>query len=144
MKTKSERFVDSKRESWKTLLVILEKISKKGLKKLSVKEVEIFPRLYRKTCQDLAEARMLNLSPDVIEYLNNITGQAHHQLYFSKPLTKKDLKVFFTKQLPFSILKNWAYVLSAFILFWGVSIGSYYAVIIEPDFADNFVSLTIS
>ena len=74
MKTKSESFVEDKKESWNSLLSILNKISKKGMRKLSLEEVESFPRLYRKTCQDLAEARMLQLSPDVLDYLNNITG----------------------------------------------------------------------
>ncbi len=141
MKTKSERFVDSKRSGWKTLLALLDKISQKGIKKLSTEEVEIFPRLYRNTCQDLAEARMLNLSPDVIEYLNNLTGQAHSHLYFIKPVTVRNLEQFFKKKLPFALIDNFKYVLLGMILFWGSYIGTYVAVSANPEFAEKFLSI---
>lgn len=140
MKTKSERFVEEKKDNWKRLLNILTLISRKGLKKLSLEEVEEFPRLYRKSCQDLAEARMLELSPDVLEYLNNLTGQAHHYLYFMKPLTSSDVFVFFRRLLPGTLLRNWKYVLFALILFWSTTIASYLAVVESPAFAERFIS----
>ncbi|MCP4181121.1 MAG: stage II sporulation protein M [bacterium] len=143
MKTKSERFVDSKKESWKNLQIILIKISKKGIKKLTIEEIERFPRLYRKTCQDLAEARMLNLSPDVLEYLNNLTGQAHYHLYFIKPLTGKDLGSFFNNKLPFALLKNLTVVLIALVMFWGSGIVTYYAVLANPEVAEKFLSTSM-
>ena len=143
MKTKSEKFVEEKKESWEQLLLLVRKIESKGIKKLSPDEAEIFPRLYRKTCQDLAEARMLELSPDVLEYLNNLTGQAHHILYFMKPLTRDDISVFFRKRLPFSLIRNFKYILFALILFWGSAAGSYYTVLKSPQFAERFVSPSI-
>ena len=143
MKTKSEYFVESNRESWKNLLVIIKKINSKGIKKLNSDEAEIFPRLYRKTCRDLAEARMLELSPDVLEYLNNLTGQAHHILYFVKPLTLNDISSFFRKILPFCIVKNIKYVMLAMILFWGSAVGTYFTVFRTPSAAENFISSDI-
>jgi uncharacterized membrane protein SpoIIM required for sporulation len=141
MKTKSERFVEEKKENWKKLLSIIRILSKKGIRKLSIEDVEEFPRLYRKSCQDLAEARMLELSPDVLEYLNNITGQAHHYLYFMKPLSSNDLSDFFTRILPGTILKNYKYVLFALILFWGTAVTTYFTVVESPRLAETFLSV---
>lgn len=143
MKTRSERFVEQKRSDWKKLLSILSCISHKGIKKLTEKEVEEFPRLYRKTCQDLAEARMLQLSPDVLDYLNNMTGQAHHHLYFMKPLTMGDLKQFFSFYLPGVIVRNYKYVLFALLLFWGSTIATYFTVLQSPQLAENFLSSSV-
>lgn len=143
MKTRSERFVEQKKSDWKRLLSILTLISKKGIKKLNEEDAEEFPRLYRKTCQDLAEARMLELSPDVLEYLNNMTGQAHHCLYFMKPLTLWDLKHFFSSYLPGVIVRNYKYVLFALFLFWGSTLATYYAVLQSPQLAENFLSSSV-
>ncbi len=143
MKTRSERFVEQKRSDWKKLLSILTCISQKGSQKLTEEEVEEFPRLYRKTCQDLAEARMLELSPDVLDYLNNMTGQAHHYLYFMRPLTKGDLKNFFSSYLPGVIVRNYKYVLFALLLFWGSTIATYNAVLQSPQLAESFLSSSV-
>lgn len=140
MKTKSERFVEEKKERWRELLSILNTISRKGMKKLTVGETEVFPRLYRQTCSDLAEARMLKLSPDVLDYLNNLTGQAHHYLYFMKPLSGRDLLVFFRRDLPDTLLKNGKYVLAALIMFWVSAAGSFFASLSSPDFPAKFMS----
>jgi len=143
MKTKSERFVESKRESWKSLGEILGKISHRGIKKLTLQEIESFPSLYRMICQDLAEARMLNLSPDVINYLNNLTGKANSHLYFIRPLTLGDIHSFFKNKLPFAIVKNLRYVLIALVLFWGAGIGSYFVVLAKPDLAFKVISAAV-
>lgn len=140
MKTKSQRFVEERREEWKDLLEILKKISRKGVKKLDDRELERFPGLYRKVCQDLAEARMLKLSPDVLEYLNSLTGTSHKYLYFVKPLTLKGLKSFFKEKLLFTILDNWKVVLTAFLLFWGAALGTYFTVTAKPEMAVSFMN----
>ncbi len=143
MKTKSERFVDSRRESWASLREILKKISKKGVRKLSTDEISCFPDLYRSCCQDLAEARMLNLSPDVIEYLNGITGQAHSYLYFVKPLSRLDISRFFRRFLPHGLIDNAPFVLIALLLFWGSAAASFISVLYQPDMVYRFLSQNV-
>jgi uncharacterized membrane protein SpoIIM required for sporulation len=143
MKTRSEHFVESRKESWAALRVILEKISKKGIRKLSLEEVALYPDLYRGCCQDLAEARMLNLSPDVIEYLNGITGQAHSYLYFVKPLSTRDISKFFRIHLPASLVNNARYVLIALLLFWGSAFTAFTGVMNQPEMAQRFVSQSV-
>ncbi len=143
MKTRSERFVESRREGWAALREILVKISRKGLRRLTLEEVSRFPDLYRSCCRDLAEARMLRLSPDVIDYLNGITGQAHSFLYFVKPLSLKAVGGYFRDQLPGSLIRNYRYVIFALLLFWGSALISFNAVSQHPDLAQRFVSQSV-
>ena len=66
IKTKSERFAESKRYQWEKLHGMLNSIAQDGFDSLTDKEAREFPRLYRLACADYAEAKMLNLSPDVL------------------------------------------------------------------------------
>ncbi|MDC7126273.1 MAG: stage II sporulation protein M [Spirochaetales bacterium] len=143
MKTKSELFVESRKENWAALREILVKISRKGIRKLPIEDVTQFPDLYRSCCQDLAEARMLGLSPDVIEYLNGITGQAHSFLYFVKPLSRKGILSFFKYHLPGCLVNNVRYVLIALLLFWGSAVISFVAITHNPELVHRFVSQAV-
>jgi uncharacterized membrane protein SpoIIM required for sporulation len=127
-KTKSERFVLSKKDQWQRLHDILTKINRDGFRKLNEEEIQTFPRLFRLTCADLAEAKMLQLSPDVMDYLNQLIGQAHKFLYSFPPVNKSQIKSFFVDQLPFIILKNWIFVLLSAFLFFS-SFGITYTII---------------
>lgn len=139
MKTKSEKFVDKNKSDWNELRNIVTKISKKGIKSISDNELKVFPGRYRKVCQDLAQARMLKLSPDVLEYLNNLTAKAHEQLYYMRPVTSKEIVSFFTKTLPATIKHNLIYVLISFFIFTGSGAVTYYLIDKNPDFAFNIM-----
>lgn len=133
MKTKSERFVDKNLHDWNLLKNCVNKIRRKGVKSLNNKELEAFPGLYRKISQDLAQARMLKLSPDVLQYLNNLTSSSHEELYFLKPLTLSELKSFFTKTLPATLFKNFIFIIISAALFFGSGAISYYIVQQNPE-----------
>lgn len=118
-KTKSERFVLSKKEQWQELHRILTVINQSGFRTLKAAEIQSFPRLFRMACADLAEAKMLQLSPDVLDYLNQLVGQAHKFLYSFPPLGGRDVLDFFRRQLPAVILKNWVFVVLSALFFLG-------------------------
>ncbi len=135
MKTKSEHFVADNKNDWVELKDIVAKISKKGIKSLTTEQLEFFPGLYRKVCQDLAQARMLKLSPDVLEYLNSLTAISHQHLYYLKPVTLKEIATFFVNKLPKTILKNYIYILISAVLFIGSGTYTYFNVLKNPEFA---------
>ncbi len=138
-KTKSEKFVLSKKDSWENLRKILSTISLKGFKVLDDTQVLEFPRLYRLACTDLAEAKMLKLSPDVLDYLNNIVGQAHKYLYSFPPLKKSSIKLFFTRKLPHIFFKSKHFIaLSAFLFLTSFFI-SFFVVLNNPKAASSVV-----
>lgn len=117
-KTKSERFVLAKKDRWEKLHHIVLLIDKKGFASLTPEDVWAFPRIYRLTCADLAEAKMLRLSPDVLDYLNQLIGQAHKFLYSFPPLRKTQIKTFLCQRLPSVVLKNWVFVLISALIFF--------------------------
>lgn len=141
--TKSEKFVNSKKGQWEKLHQILIILNTKGFGSLSPEEISVFPRLYRLTCADLAEAKTLRLSPDVLDYLNQLVGQAHKFLYSFPPVKKKEIKDFFLVRLPNVILKNWIFTLVAAVLFWGSYIAACIIVNQNPSLAEIIVSRSI-
>ncbi|MGD9154422.1 MAG: stage II sporulation protein M [Bacillota bacterium] len=117
-RTKSERFVRVKKAQWQQLHTILLALNRQGFRGLPDEAKVAFPRLFRLTCADLAEAKMLKLSPDVLDYLNQLVGQAHKYLYSFPPLQKSQVKLFFRRQLPQVVRNNWLFVaLAAFFFF---------------------------
>lgn len=118
VQTLSERFVSEKRTYWMQLRIILLKIRKSSYHSLTEAEIENFARLYRLACADLARARTLKLSPDVIDYLNNIVGQAHSYLYSFKPVRLSQVKKFFTQILPAVIRQNRYFMLLSALFFF--------------------------
>lgn len=118
MSTLSERFVRERRDRWERLRDILLKIRRSSYGSLSEREIREFAGLYRGACGDLAQARTLRLSPDVIEYLNNVVGQAHKYLYSFQPVRSSRLKAFFTQWLPGAVVRNLNFVLAAALFFF--------------------------
>lgn len=135
MKTKSELFVTEKRERWNKLKNILQIIQKNSFKALSEEQTRDFSKLYRMTCADLAEARMLKLSPDVLNYLNNIVGQAHQFLY-SRPLLHKQGVLYYIKNKALRVFAdNKGFVIASALLFLLPLVISYIVTLANPDFA---------
>lgn len=142
-KTKSEKFVLANKGNWERLRNIVSKINNSGYSALNDGEVKEFPSLYRLAIGDLAEAKMLELSPDVIGYMNNIIGQAHKFLYGVPPLQKGTVKYFFSTTLPRVLLKNWRFVLVSAIIFFSSFIITYVVVSYSPEKAFLIVPKTI-
>lgn len=135
MKTKSEKFVDRRKPQWKSLRNILLAIRTGSYKSLTDSQIGEFPRLYRQICTDLAEAKMLKLSPDVLTYLNNLVGQAHRYLYGLPMISGSQVKLFFTRTLP-GILKDCVhYVSASAILFLLPTIISFIVTCQQPEYA---------
>ena len=135
MSTKSEKFIQERKEYWEKLGNIIIKINKNNYKSLSVEEFQEFPNLYRKTCTDSETAKTMQLSPDTVEYINNLVLQSHNILYSSPKKTFQKLKIFFIHDFPQSFLKNIIPILIIFFLFFGVSIITFITLYLNPQYA---------
>jgi uncharacterized membrane protein SpoIIM required for sporulation len=140
MATLSERFVSEKREQWMRLRKILIKIREQSYRALQEEEIEDFARLYRLACADLARARTLQLSPDVIDYLNNIVGQAHNYLYSFPAVRRSQVKQFFTELLPGIIRQQRRVILLSAFFFFGSYLVTFILCLLDPDKASLVVS----
>jgi len=139
MRTISEQFVFERQERWLRLRKIVLKFSKRSYGALAPDETAEFPALYRQVCTDLAEARMLQLSHDVIGYLNNLVGQAHKGLYNFPVLKKGSLKRFFLDELPQLFYQYWVFILASALLFVLPMLVSFFVINANPGYAAGIV-----
>jgi len=76
----------------------------------------------------------------VIEYLNNIVGQAHKYLYSFPPVRSSQVKQFFIGILPGVILENRGVILLAAVFFFVPYLVSFILCVSNPDTASLLVS----
>ncbi|WP_374353492.1 stage II sporulation protein M [Chitinimonas sp.] len=80
------------------------------------------PGLYRQLCQHLALARQRGYSPQLTDYLHDLSLAAHRQLYgtpLERPMT---LRHWLLVQLPQRVREEWRLLLLVCLLFWGLSL----------------------
>jgi len=132
MALRSAEFVAERQKSWEELRRLVSKIKRRGLRSLSPAEAIAFPYLYCKTCTDGETAKTLGLSPDVIDYINNLVQQAHSILYSRPPLCLRQIWNFFRYNFPLSVAKNILPILFVFGLFFGLAIATCLVVLNDP------------
>jgi uncharacterized membrane protein SpoIIM required for sporulation len=135
MSTKSELFINERKEYWTRLSGLIERIYRKGYHSLSVEESLEIPNLYRKICTDAETAHTLKLSPDTLAFIDNLVQQAHNLLYSTQKRTPEKFWRFFTHMFPASFARNWLYIAIVFILFFGSGLTAYLLVINNPELA---------
>jgi uncharacterized membrane protein SpoIIM required for sporulation len=126
MGTRSHEFFKQNCYDWGRLEAINTRIESGGYHSLSADEVRDFPRLYRKASGDLAEARLLELSPDLTEYLNSLLAASHTHLYSRKRMLKggfvsllKEFAVrWLLRFLPGALIRNRRYLLASALIFF--------------------------
>ena len=143
MKTESEKFVSERIDSWRKLSKLLRSFSGKSWKKLDNTEALEFPKLYRKTCSDLAEAKTLRLSPDVLDYLNSIVGVAHRALYRLPPVKASQIKRFFQYDMAEAVRVNWRFALSSALFFLVPFFFAVFTILYNPNYASLIISQNI-
>lgn len=111
-----ERWVASRRPVWQKLEELLKRVDRCGLFRLDRDELQSLGRLYRSTSSDLSRARALNLSCEVVAYLNNLAVKAHNQVYQSKNNRWLDLFNFFYATFPSLVRRYMAYIAVSFLL----------------------------
>lgn len=133
--TKSEKFVNEKKESWKTLHDLIIKINNKGLSSLTPAENLDFPNLYRMISTDSELAKTLELSPDTLEYINTLLLHSHNIFYTSVKRNIFDIAKSLFNDFSKAFIKNWLCYFTAFILFFG-SLGiSFFVIYKNPELA---------
>jgi len=73
-----ERFLADRRPVWEDLAHLVQRAEDI---ELSRKETQELVALYRRTCSDLNRARSFTANPEIIGYLNQLTGRAYRFIY---------------------------------------------------------------
>ncbi|HUS40614.1 MAG TPA: stage II sporulation protein M [Pirellulales bacterium] len=109
----------SRRKNWQQLDKLSEQLESKRKKKMGAEAMTRFATLYRATCADLALAESYQLPPNTVQYLHQLVGRAHNQLYPSRQFNLSSWRNELLHGVPQRLLNDpilWA----TFALFWGV------------------------
>lgn len=108
-----------RQQQWGDLETMCRTLEKRRLRALGGAGVSRFAALYRAACADLALADAYQLPPDTVEYLHQLVGRAHNQLYRSQTFRWREWGDEAFRKLPARLLFDRA-VWLAFVVFWGV------------------------
>jgi uncharacterized membrane protein SpoIIM required for sporulation len=134
-------FIGVKQEQWKTLTGILERGKQLGLAKLPTTDLQRLGSVYRMTSADLAYLRTQHATPELINYLNDLVGDAHGVLYVDEGGMNGVRQVvhFFTTEMAYVLRRRMGYIGVAFALTVVAAIFSYAMVRINPSNEDFFI-----
>ena len=91
--------------------------------KMDAATVARFAALYRAACADLALADAYQLPPNTVQYLHQLVGRAHNQLYRSRRFELAAWRATLLVDIPQRIFRDRCVQLS-FVLFWATFIAS--------------------
>ena len=94
-----------------------------------------FARRYRAVCADLSLATSMRFPLNTIEYLHQLVGDAHTQLYRAERFRVRRWARRFVLEIPQRILRDPCTWIS-FCLFWGLFLGSMLASYASDEFAN--------
>jgi uncharacterized membrane protein SpoIIM required for sporulation len=120
---KVAQLLDERREGWRELETMCLKLERGGARRLGASGVLRFAAAYRSACADLALADAYQLPPHTVQYLHELVGRAHNQLYRSKLFRWHEWGVELFHNVPRRLLFDRALWL-AFVVFWGIFFAS--------------------
>lgn len=104
-------FVRKRGPAWEKLELLLQRSSRRGLRRLDAAELFELGRLYRWVTSDLAYAQGHGYDPQLLLYLNRLVARAHAQVY--APSTEAGwsrILRFFTTSFPREVRRSFPYV----------------------------------
>jgi uncharacterized membrane protein SpoIIM required for sporulation len=135
--TKSERFVEERKDYWCRLEAIIKKAHNGRVSSLSGEEIRDFPDLYRHVCTDSELAKTLELSPDTVDYIMGLVRFSHNILYSPPKKTINDIIRFFTSDFSISFRKNIKPIAFVFTMFFSIALITFITILRNPEYASN-------
>jgi uncharacterized membrane protein SpoIIM required for sporulation len=135
-------FAQKKQSDWDKLAAIVRVAnSTAGKRALTTEQLLSLGPLYRRASADLARARRHALSPDLVEYLNALVGQAHSLLYGAEVSSNpfKAVLDFYLYEFPAVLQKRSKAFFAAMLLTLVGGIITYSICIKHPDDVELFV-----
>src|SRR4051812_8646552 len=78
-------FAKRRQSDWDELDALAYRVSKRGVKSLSINDVARVSPLYRDVCADLAQAKAARYSAPLVLYIEALTASAHGMFYGISP-----------------------------------------------------------
>jgi uncharacterized membrane protein SpoIIM required for sporulation len=117
MAMKVSQLLESRRTNWRQLDELCRKLEQ--WRRLPAPVVARFASLYRAVCADVALAESYQLPPSTVDYLHQLVGRAHNQLYRSRRFRLRAWTSELLYGVPARIYEDGCIRLAS-VLFWGL------------------------
>lgn len=137
---KVSELLQKRRKQWRQLEMLCAEVDA-NRKSLSANNVSKFASLYRAACADLALADEYRLPQNTINYLHQLVGRAHNQLYRSHRFNFATWQQTMFVDVPQKIFNDGC-VQIAFLAFWGTFLTCAFlacSTTVWPDFAESIL-----
>ncbi len=114
--------LESRRGQWRELELLCTQLEGKPRRLPGATALKV-GALYRAACADLALADSYQLPPNTVSFLHQLVARAHNQLYRSRRVETRKWTHELLYVVPRRLYQDW-YLRLAFVLFWGLFIGS--------------------
>lgn len=128
--------LESRKGNWQELERLCGAMEFRRKRTLGAAAVARFGALYRAACADLALADAYQLPPNTVQYLHQLVGRAHNQLYPSRTFDLRSWGRLAFYDLPQRLFRDNSLRL-AFVLFWGFFLSSMLYAYYHPGFAER-------
>ncbi len=135
---KVSELLESRRVQWRELEQLCMRMEGGSRRKVEPRLAVRFTSLYRSACADLALSDAYQLPPDTTEYLHQLVGRAHNQLYRSRSFNMATWGRRLLVDVPQRLFSDNCLRL-AFCIFWGAFLLCMLLAYRVPGFAEQVV-----
>ena len=121
---KSSEFRKGREAGWRELEALVAHVERRGVRTLSLHELQRLPILYRAALSSLSVARTIALDRNLLLYLENLALRAYLVVYGPRIGVGEGLRTFFRHDLPAAVRSaRWHIVIATLALLVGVAAG---------------------
>ncbi len=121
---KSSEFRKGREAGWRELERLVRQIERRGVRSLSLDDLQQLPILYRAALSSLSVARSIALDRNLLLYLENLALRAYFAVYSTRANPIEGLRDFFVRDLPQAVrAARWHILIAAAALLVGVAAG---------------------
>jgi len=121
---KSSEFRKGREEGWRELEKLVGRVERRGVRSLTLDELQQLPMLYRAALSSLSVARTIALDRNLLLYLENLALRAYLAVYGPRLNALEGLRAFFIHDLPAAVrAARWHILIVTVALLVGVAAG---------------------
>ena len=135
----STHWLEKRQPYWRRLEALIEQSGRGGVSRLSRSELQELGLLYRQIASDLSTVREDSASRQIWSYLNQLLGRAHNLVYMGRKTNAAGIVQFFRVTYPRLFRENFAYPLTAFLIFLAAAVVGMALCFSDPGFERYFL-----
>jgi uncharacterized membrane protein SpoIIM required for sporulation len=121
---KSSEFRKGREEGWRELEALVRRVERRGIRSLTLDELQRLPMLYRAALSSLSVSRTIALDRNLLLYLENLALRAYLAVYGPRVGAWEGLRDFFGHELPAAVrAARWHILIAALTLLVGAAAG---------------------